>query len=417
MGLMYARPGEADVTPSVEIFARYSELAREHGTELAEQFGYFYSAEWLPHFEQPNTSYLLVVDDGRVVAAAVCQRLDELDEPRPWIGHDVVTPFFGRLAAIAPPEGILPRDLFPMLLVTPPRSRSNILAVASDLSPSAREQAVRALLRGLREHAESFSASVVAFPAMDLDATNELTERAPESIAGFAFADFQLALPASFEEYLARLNAKRRKAARVELKAFEERGYEVEQKSVSDARAILTAHHEQNLCKYFVEYPQDLAAMIAREREDLSRLPDANATVFVGAKEGRAAASAVYLNADGVFHEIVAGLDHTVADPKAYTHFVVAYYEPIRAAIEAGLSRITVGGAAAPTKLLRGFRAVPRAFVLWPLSHGPWDLCREHVVRTTAQRITREVIFIMKFGGGEVQVQEDLGDALDFFEC
>ncbi|HWM84871.1 MAG TPA: hypothetical protein VNO33_03510, partial [Kofleriaceae bacterium] len=192
--------------------------------------GLFASAAWLRAFAPDVPLFLVCVRDrsGAPVAAA-CACLAE----RPGVLAHGAEPGFAfkhPTAAVArPPDG----ELYPFLLVGPPRGYAGRLLLRGD-DPAARREALAALLDGVRGAAAAAGARLVSFAFLSLDELAEVAALEPRLVPSFGFTDFRLPVD-SFAGYLAARGSYRaRNAVEREMRNFAGEGFATEVRRLGD---------------------------------------------------------------------------------------------------------------------------------------------------------------------------------------
>ncbi len=179
----------------------------------------------------------------------------------------------------------------------------------------------------------------------------------------------------SFDGYLERLSWSRRRSARREMERFRASGLRVSRSRLSACLAELLPLAAQLQRRYGHE-----AETGALEQEYLAqaRWLDDLGTVLLCRRGDELVGFALWFEWERTLYGRAAGFDYAgVGDSAAY--FNLAFYEPIRLAIERGLSRLHLGMASWRAKWLRGASFDPT----WSLICPPdalrlqWDEARD----------------------------------------
>jgi predicted N-acyltransferase len=168
----------------------------------------------------------------------------------------------------------------------------------------------------------------------------------------------------ALEEYVAWLKQSRRAKVRRDRRRFASYPGEVAVERLGDCieqAAPLLAELQQRYG--LVDTADDMRRYLARQAAEL----DDRSVVFAWRAEGRLLGFALFFELDGVLYARSVGFDAPYVGSGAY--FSVAFYEPLRYAIERGLRELRFGGGTYEAKLLRGACPVP----LWSLVVPPAD--------------------------------------------
>lgn len=174
----------------------------------------------------------------------------------------------------------------------------------------------------------------------------------------------------SFDGYLRHLSSQRRRSARRELELFSVSGMTIEQARLSECLEEVAPLGASLQRRYGHEVS---AAELAKELSFQARHLDQASVVLLCRRGGRLVAFTLLYRWDDTLYARLAGFDYEhVAGSAAY--FNLAFYQPIRLAIETGATSLHLGMASWQAKALRGAEFEPQWIVVWPppRTSGAW---------------------------------------------
>ena len=299
----------------------------------------------------PNSSasrYLLLEEDGRLVAAGVCH----VDAPGQGF-ESVDDLLFGRLAATPVGRWL---SLRPALVCGLPWSTGSGCLTLPAVSAEHQSRWIDRLIAGISRMASERGYSVV-FPAV-----SEVESNVMERLASADFVSavhepiFALDIDWSdFEGYRSSLTSKNiRKNIRRELNKNRRLGIEIE--ALEDPRPeqavlhrIVDRHYQRFGWPRFPYGPGWFGAL----KRSLGR----DALICVARQNGRPVGVSVSVRLQGVRQMLIACVDHAAASD-TLAHFNLAYYWPVADCIRAGDRRYVVGPGQYLSRIRRGYRPV-----------------------------------------------------------
>jgi predicted N-acyltransferase len=256
----------------------------------------------------------------------------------------------------------------PQLLLGTRAGYSNAVLVDRKLPPEERAETLRGLVDAALELADEREVGTAAMMYL----TPEKVAEAAPAFVGRARALRSSAAVSigieweSFDGYLESLSGKRRGTVRRELRLFEQSGLTV---SVERLGACIDRASELLAA---VDEKYDTGATAEEERAYLAAQAELldDRSVLFAARSGEEIVGVclLYRFRDALYGRVV-GFDYDkLGDDRVYAN--LAFYEPIRYAIDEGLRRVHFGTGSWEAKLLRGGELTP----LWSLVRPPEDL-------------------------------------------
>lgn len=359
--------------PRVEVSEDIEEIGAAHWPALPDPDSLYLTYAWLRSVEgvlSPRRAYLTLRQGSRPLAALPCSLIEDpatygYFNPR----HRLLDPeLCGGLERLLGPGGG-PRltDLAqeierrgdyrcPALLAVAPYGYVCGVAWAEDVAAGERPGLLAPLLAAFGELAEHLGARTPALWYVHAGVTPDLEDQA--RAAGYrpvtlgAECRLEVRWP-TFEAYLEALPARRRRAARHEIRRFQRSGLQVsvegpealgEELAALQVAARRRHGHGSSLERAHLGY-----------RRATEHLGEA-IRVFVARRAGQAAGFLVaYEHGDSLYCKQV-GFDRDVGD---FVYFNVTFYAPIRFAVERGLRFVQYGMESYEAKLRRGCELVP----------------------------------------------------------
>jgi predicted N-acyltransferase len=155
----------------------------------------------------------------------------------------------------------------------------------------------------------------------------------------------------NFDDYLASLEYKARKNIRREIKKNRRSGIVIEQTSDFYSLSSILSDLYSNL--YF-KYMGKRSPLHPLFFEKLCKYAENKARVFIAVKNDKIVGFSLCLGHKNILDVYIAGFDYNNESKTDFTYFNVAYYAPIKAAIEEGIKKIHFRSSAESVKLKRG---------------------------------------------------------------
>jgi uncharacterized protein len=318
--------------------AEWSPLASGRG--LVVSHAYLSSQEGM---EVP-VRYLLAHEDGRLVAALPVYV---------WSGDGHLLQNYDPQVMLTPERLRDPADRpawFPFGLLGTRSSYRNELLV----HPSRRgdERLLAELVAAGLETARDMGAVSTALMFLSVDAIRALLPVLPAGMAVMlTSADTRLTVDwPDFDGYLEWLPRRRRRSARAELRVFGNAGFDLSMARMSECVEEGGPLFAALIRRHGIAMTDEEGRTTLRSQADTL---DGHAVAWVCRREGRMVAFAVCYEMDGDLNARLAGFDYEATEGTA-AYFTLAYYLPIRYAIERRLRSVTWGPAAYEAKLYRG---------------------------------------------------------------
>jgi hypothetical protein len=350
----------------IEILTAATELDRcGWDDRLLRSSDFYQSSTWLKAVESVNSLpryYLVATDDRGRALAGLAAHLMTRDAP-PYIFYrlDLVLP---RLAAmpdrdargIVGVRGREPLTLMPHLLLGGRQSAHTRLLLAEGLSEAERAQAIAALLDETVTLARSIGARALAF--MFIDAGNWLlTELAGRDYLAFRHAtagvmdiDFT-----SFDGYLERFSAHRRRRIRSELRSFAAADVTFRRRRLADVLDEITPLGMALESRYG---PTDSSVADARRgHEIISNAMGDRAVVLTAEQGGKIRGFVVGLHWQNSLVLRSAGFDYDFKG-KLPLYYGLIFYHAVDYALTEGVRRVHYSIEATQAKRSRGCRMI-----------------------------------------------------------
>jgi uncharacterized protein len=243
-----------------------------------------------------------------------------------------------------------PAAYYPTLLVGPPGARSNELVAPGPGTPAGREL-LRALLADAGDLAELAGARSLTLIYLTTAAALAVRDVAPATRLAHIGVAAQVEIAwDSFAAYLASLNANRRGAARNEIARFERYGCRVTSGRLSGwyrkAAPLMAALQRR------YGHGDDESTMLGYLRRIVEALDD-RSLVLVATVGDDLVGLALCFEWGRVLYGHMLGFDYAHS-PRCAAYYNLAYYLPIRHAIEHGYRRLELGTGSLEAKLMRG---------------------------------------------------------------
>jgi len=310
--------------------------------EVAAIGGLYSSSEWVSMFAP---TWVAVRSEGTVLAVVPCvsatgsAMLPGLTEP------DYLFTYDGNQAAVEVPVD----EIYPVLFCGAARGYTCRLLIRDGLAPATRAAVVAHLVKAVRELGERQGAKLIIFGFLPSPDVEELLAIDGNLGAVFNEAECMLGPVESFDAYLASCRCK----AKREISRFEAMGFRIERprlRDVFDAVAEVVTEHERKF-----DPGVTLDAIRGFISPYLEPGLDERTRVFC-AWQGETLFGASLSIAYGRTYHSRFGSVRADAPRAAAVQFNVAYYAPIRAAIDEG-STVHYGMNGVETKVVRGCRA------------------------------------------------------------
>jgi predicted N-acyltransferase len=353
----------------VRTVARIDDIGRPAWQPL-EPFSFYLSHDWLRAVEGmlgPEHPYLVVERAGEVVAVAACQLARDPDlyaffdlpslllaperiaELQPWLSPHAAE----RLAELA--AGLRPQGgrLLPALLATVPRGYQSGIVYHRRLAPGERDEVARLVLEAFDELALRHRAGAAAFLYLQegsdphLEAALDARGYVPTVLAADCFLDVRWP---DFDSYLAQFTSSRRATLRTDIRRFARSGCTATLGGVELLLDELAPLQAATQSKYGHRMdPGQTARWYARIRSELAPY----VRVSLARRGTQVLGFGLFYEMRGELHSRVVGFDYERLGAEL-AYFNVAFYEPIRYAIAAGLRRIDFGLESYEAKVKRG---------------------------------------------------------------
>ncbi len=338
-----------------------TELLPGEWAKLAAGCGLYASEPYLLAVERAcrTASYYILLRDGegRLGAGLPCYLWS--GEPDPGLDHYEPFQMGGRWALSRRAREHLWR---PTLLVGSRSGYRSSFVIAPWLEEQ-RQAVAWALAQKVAELAERLGAASVGWMWLEPQTASDLAVNLnnPEDLV-LAGPNCSIPIPqSSFASYLQQLSSSRRKSARREMERFSASGLTVERCPLSHCLEEL-APLAVNLQRRYGHRtsPGDLLRELSAQAERL----DDQSLVLVCRRDGTALAFTLLYRWEDTLYGRMAGFEYDRLRGSC-AYFNLAFYEPIRAAVEMGVDRYHLGMAAWQTKVLRGAELEPAWIAVW----------------------------------------------------
>jgi predicted N-acyltransferase len=360
------------VTYTIRCTETIREIPREDWDDLAGD-NILVSHAWLRTIEESSTfdsrpTYLLIEEAGRIVAGSVCERLDR---------HNALFSLdkmmFGRLAPAANRAGI---SFLPALECGHSWSYGSHFLIRSGTDPEESMELMERLLGFVENLAVKENRAMVLTRVLDdqPELMRLLARRGYLKTLGYPANKLKLGF-SNFDEYLKSLDLfspNSRKAVRREINKNRREGVVVEE--VQDLGGIESRLHDL-LDRNFLKHNKKV---IPFRRDFLSALK-ANlgheAVIYSARKDGEVIGTAVLFRKNDFGYIPLVGVDEEAAG-RDFTYFNLAYYKPIRDAIEWKMREFNFGIAMYDIKRRRGC-SIQNTYVFYK----PFSLVKRTLMR------------------------------------
>jgi uncharacterized protein len=312
------------------------------------------SHEWLSAIEllaggRYEPRYFVVHDSsGTLVAAAPAYTVENPSHYALYNPYDLLDPSGSALRR---------ESLFPALLCGSASGYEGGVLVDPGLAERDRDRALSVLVAAIEDHAERQGIRTVAFAYLPAAAVGRLA-RVLEGgyVRLLAGADCRLAVAgATFDDYVAGLGRSRRSSVRREVARFERSGLRVRVGRLSECPADLPAMIANVQRRY--GHRAD-AGRFSANIDAYTRCLDRHSRVFLAERGDVPVGFTLYFEWHGTYHGRLAGFAYEHLDREG-CYFNLAYYYPLRAAMDEGVSEIDLGVESYEAKLSRGCDAYP----------------------------------------------------------
>jgi hypothetical protein len=371
--------------------------------EVSAFAGFYSSAGWLRLVHQPGTHYIAVRKADTVLGVMSCFLAR---------GNGILPAYSdpAHLLLGVPDDRRVPDDLlYPVLFCGAVRGYSNRLLVRTELDGATRTQVLGLLLAQVQGIARREAARLVAFGYLPAAEAKELADLDDRLRPVFAESECFAGPLVSFDDHLAQMRSHRRNQTRRQLRRFAGSGLRIDQRRLPEVKlplAELIAGHERHHGSPCTtqEVVDDFELRIALGLEDKIR-------VFCAWQGETLVGSTLFFVHGRTYYSREFGGDFQVPRD-AGLYFNCTFYEPMRAAFEAGMTEIHYGLAALDAKVWRGCHVRPLVFVLGP--SGPWPAEVHQVLVAAARaRLDAEATILRQYHD-EPDVRREL--ALDVVE-
>lgn len=371
--------------------------------EVSTFAGFYSSSGWLRLVHQPGTRYIAVHQAGTVLGVMSCFLARSNGILPPY--SDPVHLLLG-----VPDDRSVPDDLLhPVLFCGAVRGYSTRLLVREQLDGATRKQVLGHLLAAVQGVARQDAARLIAFGYLPAAEAKELADLDDRLRPIFAESECFAGPLVSFEDHLAGMRSHRRNQTKRQLRRFADSGLRIDQRRLPEVMvplAELIAGHERHhgVPCTTQEVVDDFELRIALGLEDRIR-------VFCAWRgETLVGGTLFFVHGRTYYSREYAGDFQVPRDAGLY--FNCTFYEPMRAAFEAGMTEIHYGLAALDAKVWRGCRVRPLVFVLAPSEPWPAEVHQVFVAAARA-RLDAEAAILRQYRD-EPGVRSEL--ALDVVE-
>jgi predicted N-acyltransferase len=301
------------------------------------------------HAETPDRRYILVRGSAGLVATAVCSLRHRAR------GHgEVEAARFGRLKKIA---SLLSRLFLPRLNCGPP------LLLSNQIPEEERRHVLDRLLDAIEAEAERLGAGVsfAPVPEQERELLSALRGRGYNCTDSSPLAHLDIRWR-SFEEYLrflATISRNSKRTVSEQIKGLRRSGIRIE-RIVDVSRHSARLHELMNAhCLRYngISFPFT-AAFFSHLKEQLGD----DAVIYAAVRDDTLLGACIMIRRRRVGSVRMIGVDRAAAG-NSFIYFNIAYYAPIRDAIEWGIERLYFGTTMYEIKLRRGCR-MARMFTL-----------------------------------------------------
>ncbi len=345
--------------------------------EVSAPAGFYSSSGWLRLLHRPGTHYIAVQEAGVVLGTVSCFLARE-----PGILPSISDP--AHLLVDLPEEQKPSGDLlYPVLFCGAVRGYSNRLLVRDGLDGATRRQVLGHLLAAVRDLGRREAARLIAFGYLPTAEAKELADLDDRLRPIFAESECFTGPLVSFDDYMAQMPSRRRNVTKRHLKRFADSGLRIDQRRLPEVMLplaeMITAHeiHHGSPCTV-QECMDDFELRLALGLEDKMRV------FCVWQGEKLAGATLFFIHGRTYYSREYAG--DFEAPREAGLYFHCTFYEPMRAAFEAGMTEIHYGLTAMDAKVRRGSHVRPLFFVFDPSEPWPAEVHRAFVAAARARR-------------------------------
>lgn len=351
-------------SPPLALYAERATRIDAVGSEVLERLGrgrsFYSNASWLRSIEDLGVfeaRHLIANDEqGRTLGVLPTYLARTPANPR----YDPFRIFGQELTGSAVQEAWQP-----VLLGGVPAGYRNELLLDQRLAPRRREEVLRHLWAQFGQLADELGAGCAGLLYLTSDALRPLCDCLPEDVPVLLTgAECWLEVPSgSFDAYMGRLSSRRRSIVRRDLAAFADTKATIELRSLAESHRDLAPLLANLQRRYGSPVADD--AVADRLRAQAACL-DRFSVVFVCLHDGIPIGFSLGYQFGDAFYVRLCGFDYERTGPGA-EYFNVVFYEPIRYALEHGLTTLHFGMESYRAKLLRGCRLEP----LWSVVAAP----------------------------------------------
>ncbi|MEU1407869.1 GNAT family N-acetyltransferase [Streptomyces sp. NPDC005728] len=350
----------------IELKSSILQVAPEEWGSLERGESFYQSHSWLLWAEEDpavRPVYVLAREPGGLILGAVSAYVwsGALDSRSCW--YDPLRLF------VAPGASADKRRpaWFPLLLIGSRAGYHSDLFTAAGLDGATREAVARALLRTCHELAREAGAQSMALMYAS-EETARLAHRCARGATSPIPTSAEAVIPAGphdFGGYLSRFRRKRRNTIVREIEAFRAGGSTVREARLADCCDQVGPLMAELQRKY--GHADGDAEMTAHLKSQASAMNDIS-RVFLEVRDGEVVGFVLCYQWERTLQVRAAGFNYRASAPFAY--FNLAYYQPMRYALDHGLHAINLGVGAYQVKVSRGARLEPLWSVVWPPQDG-----------------------------------------------
>jgi predicted N-acyltransferase len=248
-------------------------------------------------------------------------------------------------------------EWFPALLGGTRAGYANEVLLAPHLTAEEGGRVSASILRALFRMADVHQVRSVAFMYLNSQGVRDVGPHlGPDSRLLLTDADTFLDVSwSTFDEYLRWLTANRRRSAKREIRQFHGSGFKVSIGKLSEWYEEAGPLLSNLMNRYGARLtPEQMTRYLANQAAVL----DDESVVFLCHQSGNLVGFSLFYDWAGTLYGRVCGLDYDRAGSNA-EYFNLAYYLPIRYAIEQGLRSIRFGIKSYDAKLMRGAKLEP----------------------------------------------------------
>ncbi len=330
----------------VKVYKTIDELGKESINSLSNDF--YYTYEWFKTLEVSKPfriipKYITAYDENEIIAVAPCF----IQYTSQYFTLEDAYPMIRRLRKTLNHLGFSYSP--PLLCYSPCSFHSNILLEEE----SNNIRIFKIISRTIDDICKEQRILISSFPYV-----SEFNTLLMNNLYKFGYHKIPFLLStyldikwSSFDEYLACMKKKIRSLIRRQIKKNRESGITIEQ--INDFYSLSQTLAELHSNLYF-KYRAKASLLHPLFFEKLSEYAKNNVRLFIAKKKDKIIGFSLYLMYNKIWHFYIAGFDYNYITKNDYTYFNIAFYEPIKDAIEEGVKRIHFRPSSLQAKLKRG---------------------------------------------------------------